>query len=128
LTLNDNGSVQPYTYVVQDNKGCTIQEVDHYSVEQTSNRNHQYILCLPLTAATSTVTIPVSAGTGVGTLTYTIISPASATGNTTGAANGIFTGLPSGNYTFRVTDGNNCYDTESHFVAPVTPLLLRLLN
>jgi hypothetical protein len=29
----------------------------------------------------------------------------------------------SGNYTFRVTDGNNCYDTESHFVAPVTPIV-----
>jgi hypothetical protein len=28
--------------------------------------------------------------------------------------------IVSGNYTFRVTDGNNCYDTESHFVAPVT--------
>jgi hypothetical protein len=63
----------------------------------------------------------ITAGTGVGTLTYTILAP-SAT-NTTGAANGIFTGLPSGNYTFRVTDGNNCYDTESHFVAPVTPIV-----
>jgi hypothetical protein len=53
---------------VQDDKGCTFQETEHYSVKPTSNRNHhQYVFMSALTAATSTVTIPVSAGTGVGT-------------------------------------------------------------
>ena len=125
LTLNDNGSNQPYTYAVQDAKGCPISgsgTLLRLNKPVIGTITSTRILCLPVANTTSTVTIPVTAGTGVGTLTYTILAPASAVTNTTGALNGIFTGLPSGNYTFRVTDANGCYDTESHFVAPVTPI------
>lgn len=125
LTLNDNGSNQPYTYAVQDAKGCPISgggTLFRLNPPVIGTITSTPIYCAPA-ATTSTVTIPVTAGTGVGTLTYAILSPASATGNISGANDGIFTGLTSGNYTFRVTDANGCYDTESHFVAPVTPIV-----
>jgi hypothetical protein len=94
------------------------------SIEQTSNRNHYKVLVFFGAAANNKYSNhSCYSWYWSRYLTYTILAPASATGNTTGAANGIFTGLPSGNYTFRVTDGNNCYDTESHFVAPVTPIV-----
>lgn len=124
LTINNTTADAPYTYEVRDALGCTVNgngtllRLNNPVIGTiTSTR----ILCQPITATTSTVTVPVNAGTGVGTLSYTIVSgPVT---NTSGATTGIFSGLTSGNYVFRVTDANGCYDTESYFVAPVTPIV-----
>lgn len=126
LTINNTTADAPYTYIVRDALGCTFNgggTLLRLNNPVIGTITSTPILCQPVTATTSTVSVPVNAGTGVGTLTYAIISPASAVTNTTGASNGIFTGLTSGNYVFRVTDANGCYDTESYFVAPVTPIV-----
>ncbi|MBB1194593.1 hypothetical protein DNC80_13060, partial [Flavobacterium sp. SOK18b] len=123
LTLNDNGSNQPYTYAVQDAKGCpisgsgTLLPLNNPVIGTITSTP---IYCAPA-ATTSTVTVPVNAGTGVGTLSYTIVSGPIT--NTSGATTGVFSGLTSGNYVFRVTDAKGCYDTESYFVSPVTPIV-----
>ncbi len=52
-------------------------------------------------------TITVAASGGTAPYTYTISGPA----NTTGALNGIFTGLAAGSYTVTVTDNNGCTAT-----------------
>ncbi|MBC7847533.1 MAG: T9SS type B sorting domain-containing protein [Flavobacterium sp.] len=119
LTLNDNGSDQPYAYSVRDAKGCTVSgsgillKLNPPTVGTITN---SAITC---NATTSTVTVTPTAGTGVGTLTYEIIFPlTSAISNTTG----VFAGLSPGTYIFKVTDANGCYYTESHIVNPVTPI------
>ncbi|WP_165571352.1 T9SS type B sorting domain-containing protein [Flavobacterium reichenbachii] len=72
------------------------------------------IWCAPAANTTSTVTLNVT--NGVGTLDYEIISPAASASNTTGAANGIFTGLAAGTYIFKVTDDNGCTDQATYTV------------
>ncbi|MFH7016147.1 T9SS type B sorting domain-containing protein [Flavobacterium sp. FlaQc-47] len=72
------------------------------------------IWCTPAANTTSTVTVNVSHG--VGTLAYEITSPASAITNTSGATSGVFTLLPAGTYTFKVTDDNGCTDEATYTV------------
>ncbi|MRX70438.1 hypothetical protein GJU42_20870, partial [Flavobacterium resistens] len=124
LTVNDNGTDQVINYSVKDAKGCIA------SGALTLNKlNSPVILSVAPTAVTclattSSVTVSVTGGTGVAPLAYTIISPATATGNTTGASSGVFTGLAPDTYTFKVTDANGCYDTKSITVNPVTPIAI----
>jgi gliding motility-associated-like protein len=80
------------------------------------------VYCAPAANTTSTVTI--TATNGVGTLTYSILSPASATSNVSGAATGIFTSLAPDTYLFEVTDSNGCKDQESYTVDPVTNITI----
>ncbi|CAH0337479.1 hypothetical protein FVB9288_03242 [Flavobacterium sp. CECT 9288] len=124
LTINNTTADVPYTYIVRDALGCTVSgngTLFRLNNPVIGTITSTRILCQPITATTSTVTVPVNAGTGVGTLSYTIVSgPVT---NATGATTGVFSGLTSGNYVFRVTDANGCYDTESYFVAPVTPIV-----
>ena len=75
----------------------------------TSNYNGSQISCIGASDGIITVT----AGGGTGALTYILIQ---IPGNATGSASGIFTGVPAGTYTVRVTDLNGCNIT----TAPVT--------
>lgn len=62
-------------------------------------------------AADGSITVTASGGTAP--YTYTIAGP---TVNTTGALNGIFTGLTAGSYTVTVTDNNGCTATTAAIV------------
>ncbi|MFZ2906480.1 MAG: PKD-like domain-containing protein [Cyclobacteriaceae bacterium] len=70
------------------------------SAAVTSNYNGRQVSC----NGASDGIITVTASGGVGGFTY-VLSPAV---NATGAATGVFTGLPAGTYTVTVTDLNNC--------------------
>ncbi|WP_431245052.1 beta strand repeat-containing protein [Flavobacterium sp. P21] len=124
LAVSDNGSDQTINYSVKDANGCIANGSATLNKLNSPKINTAVASAVTCTVGTSTVTVTTTAGTGVGTLTYAIIAPASATSNTTGASNGIFTGLaPNATpYTFRVTDANGCYDTKSVTVNPVTPI------
>src|SRR5690606_5031400 len=96
LTVYDNGTIQTINYSVRDANGCDVGgSVDIAPLDSPTDLTAVAtdITCL-VTASTATLT----ATDGVGTLTYEIISPASATGNTSGVSNGIFTGLTPGDY------------------------------
>ncbi|RKS94781.1 gliding motility-associated-like protein [Flavobacterium limicola] len=124
LTVNDNGLTQTINVVVKDANGClsTMQAI----VLAPLNRpvidkiTSTLIYCAP-SATTSTATIAMTPGTGVAPLAYTIVS--GPTTNISGASTGEFTGLAAGNYVFRATDANGCYDTESHTIAPGIPIV-----
>ena len=144
VTITGSGGTAPYTYsfdgglnytgtntystytagtvtaYVKDANGCTIVTpidvvVPALDIPTDLDFTATAVTCLALT---SDVTL--TATNGVGPLSYEIISPASATGNTTGASSGTFTGLSPDTYTFRVTDANGCIYTESYTVTPVT--------
>ncbi|WP_196216503.1 DUF11 domain-containing protein, partial [Flavobacterium sp. LC2016-01] len=124
LTVNDNGTDQVINYSVKDAKGCTASgslTLNKLNPPVISSVTPTAVTCL---ATTSTVTVAVTGGTGVAPLVYTITAPASAVGNTTGASSGVFTGLASGTYTFKVTDANGCFATQSITVNPVTPIVV----
>jgi gliding motility-associated-like protein len=99
-----------YTVTVRDENSCFIVTTSvtvvpppavTASAAVTSNYNGQQISCNGLSDGILTVT----AGGGVGSYTYLLDQvPA----NVTGAATGVFTGLPAGTYTVTVRDGNNC--------------------
>jgi gliding motility-associated-like protein len=120
LTLNDNGTDQPYTYVVKDANGCQISgngTLLKLNPPTAGTITYSAITC---NATTATVTVTPTTGTGVGPLTYEITYPASAV--TTPQTSNIFNGLAPDTYIFKVTDANGCYYNQSLIVAPVTPI------
>ncbi|WP_035646770.1 SprB repeat-containing protein, partial [Flavobacterium sp. ASV13] len=124
LTVNDNGTDQVINYSVKDAKGCTASgslTLNKLNPPVIASVTPTAVTCL---ATSSSVTVTTTAGTGVAPLAYTIIAPASATSNVTGATSGVFTGLAPDTYTFKVTDANGCYDTKSVTVNPVTPIAI----
>ncbi|MDR7369844.1 T9SS type B sorting domain-containing protein [Flavobacterium aquidurense] len=108
LLFDDNGSDQPYTYSVKDANGClfsgsgTLHALNPPKIVSIVSSP---ILCLPTASQNSTITV--TASNGVGTLAYEILSGPVI--NTTGAADGKFTGLTPGSYSFKVTDDNDCF-------------------
>ncbi|GAA3628417.1 T9SS type B sorting domain-containing protein [Flavivirga jejuensis] len=118
LTVNDDGTSQNITYSVRDAKGCTFNSTP-ITLAPLDPPTDLAFASLPITCVNTTSDVTLTPTNGVGSLTYTILSPASATGNVTGAASGIFTGLAPDAYTFRVTDANGCFYTESYTIDPV---------
>jgi len=68
----------------------------------TSNYNGSELSCY----GSSDGVITATANGGTGTLSYSIVQMP---GNLTGTVSGIFTGVPAGTYTIRVTDANACF-------------------
>lgn len=107
-----------YTVLVTDLNGCqrttpvvVVTEPNALvpSSTITSNYNGQNVSC----NGASDGVIQVTQTGGTATYSYQFIE---VPGNVTGAASGIFTGIPAGTYTFRVTDINNC----TAITAPIT--------
>ncbi|MCP9751973.1 SprB repeat-containing protein [Ferruginibacter sp. HRS2-29] len=68
----------------------------------------------------TTGTVTATGGTGA----YSYVIASGPVVNTTGAANGIFTGLTAGQYTFTVTDANSCTITTSPVTVAAAPAVL----
>ncbi|KKM64592.1 hypothetical protein LCGC14_1499850, partial [marine sediment metagenome] len=107
FTVLPSGS---YTVTVTDINGCFVTtaavSVDDPpaisgSTAIISNYSGAHISCFGL----SDGSVRTTATGGTGLLSYELIE---IPGNTTGDVNGIYTGLPSGSYTVRVTDANGC--------------------
>ncbi|MFH6966045.1 T9SS type B sorting domain-containing protein [Flavobacterium sp. FlaQc-28] len=119
LEVSDNGKVQTITYSVKDGNGCevggtlTVNPLVSIEIEKVEVTP---IYCQPSTSQKSTATITL-VNNGVTATLYEIISGQT---NTTGAITGIFDGLDSGNYTFRATSANGCYDD---FFVNIPPLV-----
>jgi gliding motility-associated-like protein len=124
FSVTDNGNDQTVNYVVMDNNGCTTasQSVTILKLNPPTiaSVTASLIYCNPASSQTSTVTITRTTGKGVDPLTYVIVSGPVV--NTTGAANGIFTGLTAGTYDFKVTDANGCYTTQSKNIPAVASI------
>jgi gliding motility-associated-like protein len=121
FTTTASGTV---TALVKDANGCIIAVPVSVNVPALDPPTDMDIVgtpifCLPIARQQSTVTIS-NVQHGVGTKTFAILSPASATGNITGASSGIFTGLAPDTYLFQVKDANLCTYEESYTIAPVT--------
>ncbi|WP_029271287.1 T9SS type B sorting domain-containing protein [Flavobacterium sp. KJJ] len=124
FSVTDNGNDQTINYVVMDGNGCTTasQSVTILKLNppKITSINASLIYCNPVASQTSTVTITRTAGTGVNPLSYVIVSGPVV--NTSGAANGIFTGLTAGTYDFKVTDANGCFTTQSKNIPAVASI------
>lgn len=105
----------PYVVRVRDSNGCIADAAPLTIVPPTavsataaitSNFNGQHVSCQ--TASDGVITITPAGGTGAGTYTFRLLELPS---NTSGDANGIYTGLRAGTYTFVVRDANNCQFT-----------------
>ncbi|WP_245905254.1 T9SS type B sorting domain-containing protein [Gelidibacter algens] len=122
LTVNDNGTVQTITYSVRDANGCLFS--DSVTILPLDEPTDLDFAATPVTCLDLDSDVTITTTDGVGILTYEIISPASAVGNTTGATTGIFTSLAPDTYVFTVTDANGCYYTEAYTVIPVTNIIV----
>jgi PKD domain/Ig-like domain CHU_C associated/PKD-like domain/SprB repeat/CHU_C Type IX secretion signal domain len=114
-----------YTVTVTDENGCNVTTIAvdvnepaliTASGAVTSDYNGSDVSCF----GSSNGIIEVTASGGTGALSYVLNE---IPGNTTGAITGIFSGLPSGNYTFTVTDANGC-STVTAAVAVTDPAQL----
>ncbi|MES2240765.1 MAG: T9SS type B sorting domain-containing protein [Bacteroidota bacterium] len=106
-TVNDNSAIQTISYSVKDANGCTTapQTISVNPLNKPTDLTFS-ATAITCTALTSSVTL--TASNGVGTLTYSILTPASATANVSGLNSGIFTGLVPDTYLFQVKDANGC--------------------
>jgi|GEM_PF-567038 len=125
--VNDNGTDQVIAYQVMDANGCTTVS-QNITVYKLNPPTIGIITGTAITCnagqSTSDVTIPTT--NGLAPLSFVIVS--GPTINTSGAASGIFTGLASGSYVFKVTDANGCSDSKSFTVNPVTPIDIKGQN
>jgi gliding motility-associated-like protein/uncharacterized repeat protein (TIGR01451 family) len=107
-TVNDDGTIQKVTFTVKDANGCETVSQDIFVNPLNEPTDLDFsaspIYCFPVASQTSTVKLTTT--NGVGTLAYTIVSGPVI--NATGASSGIFMGLTSGDYIFKVTDSNGC--------------------
>ncbi|MDO5969036.1 T9SS type B sorting domain-containing protein [Flavivirga aquimarina] len=115
-TTNTPGLV---SVIVRDANGCLSGAITQ-TVPVLDPPTDLDFLSTPITCSALTTNVTLTTTDGVGTLSYAILSPASATGNITGAASGIFTGLTPDIYLFEVTDANGCTYQESYTIDPVT--------
>ena len=117
--VSSSTSLQTVDYSVKDANGCevtktlTIQPLVLIEIDKVDVTP---IYCNPVGSQTSTATITL-VNNGITATSYSITSGQT---NTTGATNGVFTGLAAGNYTFRATSANGCYDD---FFINIPPLV-----
>jgi len=116
-TVNNNGTVQIINYTVRDANGCDVS--GSVSVDPLNSPTDLDFSATAITCIVNDATVTLSTTNGVTPLSYEILSPASATTNTTGATNGVFTGLTAGDYMFQVTDANGCTYQELYNLADV---------
>ncbi len=116
-TVNSNGAIQTINYTVRDANGCEV--MGSVIVNPLDSPTDLDFSATPITCLVSISDITLTATGGTGALSYEILSPASATTNTTGATNGIFTGLTTDSYTFQITDANGCSYQELYVLEDV---------
>ncbi|NER17431.1 T9SS type B sorting domain-containing protein [Spongiivirga citrea] len=113
-----------YSITVRDALGCEVTSnaiiIDPLN-EPTDLEFTASTPTCPAVTADVTVSVPAT-GNGNPPFAYTIVAPAGATGNTTGATTGIFTSLAPDTYTFEVTDDKGCTYREDFIVNPITPI------
>ncbi|MEM0578782.1 hypothetical protein WFZ86_19930, partial [Flavobacterium sp. N6] len=121
LTVNDNGTNQTINYSVRDGNGC-ITAGTAIILNRLNPPTDLSFANASVTCTSPTTSVTLTATNGVGALQYETIAPSvvilpKQTSN-------VFAGLASGNYTFRVTDTNGCYYTESYEIIPVVPIVI----
>ncbi|MEN2403018.1 SprB repeat-containing protein, partial [Flavobacterium sp. MC2016-06] len=120
LTLNDNGADQAYTYSVRDAGGCPV--TGSGTLLKLNPPTDLTFSNAAVTCTATSTTVTVTAVNGVGTLQYETIAPSPIIrAKQTGTS---FAGLTPGTYSFRVTDANGCYYTESYTIDAVTPIAI----
>ncbi len=101
-----------YTVTVTDAAPCSVTSSSVTITEPTALTFDSPVTVDPTcyNGSNGTITAVATSGTGTPGYTYTIAGP---TVNTTGDANGQYTGLTAGNYTITVTDANSCTATST---------------
>ena len=152
VTITGDGGTIPYTYsfdgganytssntfttniattvnaFVRDANGC-ISSVITQVIPPLDPPTDLDFMAAAITCTNLTTDVTLNTTNGVGILTYEILSPVSATGNTTGLASGIFTGLTPDTYLFEVTDANGCTYEEAYTIDSFTNITVSgLLN
>ncbi|WP_413999771.1 T9SS type B sorting domain-containing protein [Flavobacterium sp. W1B] len=107
-----------YTVSISDAKGCPLL-VDAGTIVALDPPTAMTFSPTTLTCPSNKVDVTIGVSGGTGTLFFAITAPASAITNTTGAADGVFTGLAPGVYTFEVKDANNCTYSKPYSIAPL---------
>ncbi|MBK6267450.1 hypothetical protein JKA74_20610, partial [Marivirga sp. S37H4] len=122
----NNLSAGNYTIDLEDANNCSITQQNVTLTEPvaisataaiTSNFNGAELSCFGASDGEITTT----AGNGSGGYTYVLNEEPS---NTTGDANGIYTGLAAGSYTVTVTDNNGCSATTTSIVIDNPPVIV----
>jgi gliding motility-associated-like protein len=124
--FNNISVVGNYTVTITDSNGCSFTTTPALPIVALNPPLNPTFLERPIsckaTELTSDVTVSITAGTGTGILKYETIAPSQIIVPQQGSST--FTGLTPGNYTFKVTDANNCSVTEVYTVDDVLPVIV----
>ena len=116
-----------YMITVRDDSGCTsTTTVDVYNLLEISA---SFTVAPTCQTPSGTITTTVSSGAPIGTLTYQLQNNLGApTGNTSGDASGVYTGVAAGDYIVQVTDTGRgsapfcSFTTTVGIIAPEPPV------
>ncbi|WP_282123527.1 T9SS type B sorting domain-containing protein [Algibacter mikhailovii] len=120
LTVNDDGTNQLFSYVVQDAQGCTTIAQD-ITIGFLNPPTDLVFDASAITCDNNTSTVNVIATNGAGLLEFETIEPSPII--VSKQTSNVFTGLTAGTYLFKVTDANGCYFTKSMTINPVTEIV-----
>lgn len=112
-TFSVNAAGSPYVVTVRDANACTGSSNSVTVSQPATAVSASASVTTPIAVFGGTGTVTVVGTGGTGAIGYVITS--GPTVNTTGATNGVFTGLLAGAYVFTATDANGCTAT-----APLT--------
>ncbi|SHL34465.1 T9SS type B sorting domain-containing protein [Flavobacterium saccharophilum] len=122
LVVSDNGTDQTINFSVRDKNLCVFSDsviLSKLNPPAITSVQPSVVTCL---ATTSTAVVNVTTGTGVGALQYETIAPSPIIrGKQTSNS---FANLTPGDYFFKVTDANGCFDTESITIKAVTNIAI----
>ncbi|WP_289663932.1 T9SS type B sorting domain-containing protein [Flavobacterium panacagri] len=123
IPVSNTGVSQSFTIIVKDANGCLSVPQTVVIAPLNSPSDLDFGTPATITCLATTTSVQLTATNGVAPLTYTIVS--GTTINTTGASNGLFTGLLPGDYVFRVTDANGCYYSEDYKINKATQIEIK---
>ena len=127
LTVTNTTTTQTITYSVRDENGCIVNEtIDVPPFNPLTGMT--FTDSNVITCNNTTTDVTVTPTNGIAPFTFEITAPTAATTNTSGATNGIFTGLTPGDYTFEITDANGCSISASHTIAPAINIAVAETN
>jgi gliding motility-associated-like protein len=122
LVVSDNGADQTINFSVRDKNLCVFSDsviLTRLNPPAIISVQPSVVTCL---LTSSTAVVNVTTGTGVGTLQYETIAPSPIIKGK--QPSNSFANLTPGNYTFKVTDANGCFDTESITIKAVTNIAI----
>ncbi|MBC2838200.1 T9SS type B sorting domain-containing protein [Robiginitalea sp. SC105] len=110
-----------YTVTIRDDNGCVV-ETNPITISPANPPDDLTFANTNMSCAAMTSDVTVTVSNGTQPFVVEIIAPSSIPADAIAGDTATFSDLPSGTYTFRVTDDSGCEYTENHTIPSLIPV------